>query len=50
MQTFNQSLASLYQRRLITLDDAMGRSHDMEELRNLIAAGGGGPQARRLAG
>ncbi len=47
MQTFNQSLAGLYTRRLITLEDAMGRSHDVEELRNLIAAGGAGPTARR---
>jgi len=50
MQTMNQSLASLYQRRLITLEDAMGRSSDPEELRNLIATGGGSPAARRAAG
>ena len=50
MQTFNQSLASMYQRRLITLDDAMGRSHDMDELRNLIASGSAGAQARRATG
>jgi twitching motility protein PilT len=36
MQTMNQSLASLYQRRLITLDDALGRSSDQEELRNML--------------
>jgi len=36
MQTMNQSLASLYQRRLITLDDALGRSSDTEELRNML--------------
>jgi twitching motility protein PilT len=35
MQTMNQSLASAYQRRLVALDDAMGRSPDVEELRNL---------------
>ena len=50
MQTFNQALASMYLRRLITLDDAMGRSHDMDELRNLIASGSAGPQGRRAAG
>ena len=48
MQTMNQSLAIAYQRRLITLEDAMGRSADGEELRNLIGKGGQiGAQARR---
>jgi twitching motility protein PilT len=47
MQTFNQSLASLYQRRLITLEEALGRSSDPDELRNMIGGGGAGPQARR---
>ena len=37
MVTMNQCLAALYQRRLITMDDALGRSGDHEELRNLIA-------------
>ena len=50
MQTMNQSLASLYSRRLITLEDAMGRSSDPEELKTLIAQGGGGTPARRAAG
>jgi len=51
MQTMNQSLASLFQRRLITLEDALGRSSDGEELRNLIASGGAGsPNARRAMG
>jgi twitching motility protein PilT len=36
MQTMNQSLASLVQRRLITMDDASGRSSDEQELRQLI--------------
>jgi twitching motility protein PilT len=49
MQTMNQSLASLYQRRLITLDEAVGRSHDAEELRTLISSGAGSPGARRGA-
>jgi twitching motility protein PilT len=36
MQTMNQSLASLFSKRLITMDDALGRSHDQEELKRLI--------------
>lgn len=39
MQTMNQSLASLYQRRLITLEEAISRSSDPEELRNMLASG-----------
>jgi twitching motility protein PilT len=50
MQTMNQSLASLYIRRLITMDDAVGRSHDAEELRSLVATGGGTATSRRVAG
>jgi twitching motility protein PilT len=41
MQTFNQSLAFAYARRLITLDEALARSSDQEELKNLISSGGG---------
>ncbi len=36
MLTMNQSLHSLYSRRLISLDDAMGRSSDPEELKQMI--------------
>lgn len=36
MLTMNQSLHSLYSRRLITLDDAMGRSSDPDELKQMI--------------
>jgi twitching motility protein PilT len=36
MQTLNQSLYSLYARRLIGLEEAMGRSSDPEELRTMI--------------
>jgi len=36
MQTMNQSLFSLYARRLISLEEAMGRSNDSEELRMMI--------------
>jgi twitching motility protein PilT len=50
MQTMNQSLASLYQRRMVSLEDAMGRSPDVEELRNLIGQGGANKQARRSGG
>ena len=39
MQTFNQSLASLIQRGLITLEEGIGRSSDPEELRNILASG-----------
>ena len=49
MQTMNQSLAAAYQRRLITLEDAMGRSPDHDELRNLIGQGAGGAPVRRVA-
>jgi twitching motility protein PilT len=49
MQTMNQSLASLYQRRLITMEDAIARSSDPEELRSIITAGAGtvAPGTRR---
>ncbi|MBN2468591.1 MAG: type IV pilus twitching motility protein PilT [Deltaproteobacteria bacterium] len=39
MQTMNQSLASLYQRRLISYEDALGRSSDPDELRQMIGQG-----------
>ncbi len=38
MQTMNQSLLASYLRRSITLDDAVGRSPDPEEFRNLLSA------------
>ncbi|MBI2354974.1 MAG: type IV pilus twitching motility protein PilT [Deltaproteobacteria bacterium] len=49
MQTMNQSLFSLYQRRLISLDDAMGRSQDPEEFKQMLnnpSAGMRRPPAR----
>ncbi len=50
MQTMNQSLANLYHRRLVSMDDALGRSADAEELRSLIAKGsaisGGGRKGK----
>jgi twitching motility protein PilT len=36
MQTLNQSLFSLYQRRLISFEEAMGRSVESEELRMMM--------------
>jgi twitching motility protein PilT len=36
MQTLNQSLFSLYQRRLISQEEAMGRSVEVEELRMMM--------------
>ncbi|HXK20588.1 MAG TPA: type IV pilus twitching motility protein PilT [Polyangiaceae bacterium] len=49
MQTLNQSLYSLYARRLITLEEAMGRSNDIEELRMMIEGRvSGGAQAGSL--
>jgi twitching motility protein PilT len=41
MQTFNQSLASLYHKRMITLEAAMQRSSNADELRELIERGSG---------
>ena len=40
MQTFNQSLAALLLKRQITQDEAFGRSSDVDELKNILAAGG----------
>jgi twitching motility protein PilT len=37
MQTLNQSLADLYLRNLITIDDALGKSQEVEELKKMIA-------------
>ena len=41
MQTFNQSLATLYHKRLITIDAAISRSSNPEELQELINRGSG---------
>jgi twitching motility protein PilT len=40
MQTFNQSLAVAFAKRLITIEEAMARSSDPEELKNILASGG----------
>jgi twitching motility protein PilT len=41
MQTFNQALASLYHKRLISLDTALQRTSNVDELRELIDRGSG---------
>jgi twitching motility protein PilT len=45
MQTFNQALASLYHKRVITLEIAMQRSSNPDELKELIERGSGLNQA-----
>ena len=55
MVTMNQSLCDLFVRRLITLDDAISRSSDVDELKTLISSaatpgsgpGGSQPGTRR---
>jgi hypothetical protein len=41
MQTFNQALATLYHKRAITLDTAVQRSSNVDELKELIDRGSG---------
>jgi twitching motility protein PilT len=41
MQTFNQALASLLARKLISVEEAFGRTNDPDELKNMMASGGG---------
>jgi twitching motility protein PilT len=38
MQTMNQSLLNLYMRKFVSLDDALGRSMDPEELRQMMSS------------
>jgi twitching motility protein PilT len=40
MQTFNQALAALMMRRLITQEEGFNRSSDQDELKNIMASGG----------
>ena len=49
MQTMNQSLASLFARRMISMDDALSRSSDQDELRKLIGDGRAAGGERRAA-
>ena len=46
MQTMNQSLTNLYLRRQITLEDAINRSSDVEELKTMIGAATGNTPAK----
>jgi twitching motility protein PilT len=46
MQTMNQSLCNLFLRRQITLEEALGRSSEVEELKTMIATAQAGPQPR----
>jgi twitching motility protein PilT len=49
MLTMNQSLFNLHQKRLISLDDALGRSTDPDELKQMLGMTGGTmPQKRPL--
>jgi twitching motility protein PilT len=41
MQTFNQALATLYHKRQISLETAMQRSSNTDELKDLIERGSG---------
>jgi twitching motility protein PilT len=52
MQTFNQSLATLYHRKMITLEVALSRSSNPDELQELINRGVGVnvPQTPAAAG
>ena len=47
MQTLNQSLASLYLRRLVTLEEAVSHTSEPEELEQIISAGGAAPGGGR---
>ncbi|HLE35792.1 MAG TPA: hypothetical protein VI699_01455, partial [Candidatus Acidoferrales bacterium] len=46
MQTFNQSLANAYQSKLITLEMALSRSSNADELQDLINRGVTSPSMR----
>jgi twitching motility protein PilT len=50
MQTMNQSLAQLYLRRLISLEEALSHSSEPEELQQIIASGGVNPGGRGSTG
>jgi twitching motility protein PilT len=50
MMTMNQSLAQLYLRRLISLEEALAHSSEPEELQQIIATGGVSPGGRSSAG
>jgi twitching motility protein PilT len=41
MQTMNQALCDLYLRKVISLDECLGHSSEIDELRTMIMSGGG---------
>ena len=41
MQTMNQSLCDLYLRKIVSLEDCLARSSELDELKQMILAGGG---------
>jgi twitching motility protein PilT len=47
MQTMNQSLYALYRNQEITMQAALNRSTDADELRSMIDEGGGAPKKRK---
>jgi len=49
MLTFNQSLAALVGKKLITVDEAVGRSSDPDELRAMLLSGQGVPRPQPAA-
>jgi twitching motility protein PilT len=49
MQTLNQCLASLYLRRMISLEEAVSHSSEPDELQQIIASGGNQPPPTRGA-
>jgi twitching motility protein PilT len=50
MQTFNQSLATLYFKRIISLETALGRSGNPDELQEMISRGAGAIQQTAAPG
>ena len=47
MQTRDQCLRDLYQRGLITYDDALARAMNPDELKNMLAGPAAGPTGPR---
>jgi len=41
MQTMNQALVDLYMKKVISLDDALARTSELDELKTMILAAGG---------
>ncbi len=50
MQTMNQSLCALFARRQITMEEALGRSSDVDELKTMIANAQANPGQQSSAG